>query len=1210
MKKKCIFLFFILVSFFIIQGMNYQCDAATTVTSGNYQYEEQTDGTIKLIRYTDRTATQVAIPTAVDGKTVTALGSYLFYPTETQKPAVVKATVPKTVTTIDPLAFVGCPALEQIIVDSANTKFTAVNGILFSKDKTQLLHYPEGKSGTSYTIPTTTKIIGEDSFMDNQFLQTITIPSSVTQIQDWAFARAKLTSINIPTSVTKIGNGICSEMPELKTAVFSAKVSDLEYLSFTECSKLESINMSKSTVTGIDARAFFASDSLKSVVFPPNIKTISVYAFMGCNNLTSVVIPSTVTKIDADAFAAGCKLDISKTSLTKLSNGSYAEVVNISVDATLDYEEAYKVLDLVNAERAKVGASALKMDKKLLEAAMQRAAEISVYFEHTRPNGLRDSSLLSGVSYTMEGENIAGSYANAESVMNGWMNSSGHKANILRAEFNNIGIGCVIVNGRRSWVQTFTKSTTNTAVTKPSNVDKKVSIQIATDNLNLYFYNTQESVEIGKTHTSKIYQKYIDGSWTQITPINVSDFSWKSSNTSVATIDANGIVKGIKAGTATITATTKEGNVSASYTITVIKPITAITMTQTSITMDYKETKKLAITFTPSDTNMDKTIKWKVSDTWVATIDANGVLTPKRSGKITVTATSSNGKTATCTIDIKAPIETITMAKTLELDTTEDYYLYSKLDPEISPFFTTDSRVITWKSSNKEVVDISNSQPVLVGPGTATLTATTANGKTATCKITAKASISYINIASYYGGEIGIGCIYEPKFKVYPENTTDSKTLTYKSSNPKVATVDSNGRITTLAEGTATITATSVNGKTADYNITVKDKPIEYIYLNNYDGAVDKGKSIQLYLTSYPSYASGTKDVTYTSSDPKIATVDKNGKVTGISKGIVTITATLKNGMKASRKVVVNGGIPEVSYRTHVQNVGWQNYVKNGDMSGTSGKSLRLEGINIKVDAGDYTGGITYRTHVQNIGWQEWKSNDAMSGTSGKGLRLEAIQIKLTGEIANNYDVYYRVHVQNFGWLDWAKNGQSAGSAGYGYRLEGIQIKLVKKGEAAPGSTSKPFIQTYIVYQTHVQNIGWQGLQSDGNISGTSGKSYRLEGIKIYFNNPLYSGDVEYRTHVQNIGWQNYVKNGATAGTSGKGLKLEAIQIRLTGEMAQKYDIYYRVHCQNFGWMGWAKNGEAAGSEGYCYRLEGIQIKLVEKGKPAPGSTENTFKRR
>jgi uncharacterized protein YjdB len=75
-----------------------------------------------------------------------------------------------------------------------------------------------------------------------------------------------------------------------------------------------------------------------------------------------------------------------------------------------------------------------------------------------------------------------------------------------------------------------------------------------------------------------------------------------------------------------------------------------------------------------------------------------------------------------------------------------------------------------------------------------------------------------------------------------------------------------------------------------------------------------------------------------------------------------------------------------------------------------------------------------------------------MSGTSGRGLRLEAIQIKLTGEMANQYDVYYRVHAQNFGWLGWAKNGASAGTEGYGYRLEGIQIVLVKKGGSAPAS--------------------------------------------------------------------------------------------------------------------------------------------------------------
>ena len=128
-------------------------------------------------------------------------------------------------------------------------------------------------------------------------------------------------------------------------------------------------------------------------------------------------------------------------------------------------------------------------------------------------------------------------------------------------------------------------------------------------------------------------------------------------------------------------------------------------------------------------------------------------------------------------------------------------------------------------------------------------------------------------------------------------------------------------------------------------------------------------------------------------------------------------------------------------------------------MSGTTGKSKRLEGINIELVGMPYSGGITYRTHVQRIGWQDWRSDGAMAGTSGQALRLEAIDIKLTGEMANHYDVYYRVHIQHFGWTGWAKNGQSCGSAGYAYRLEGIEIRIVPKGGKAPGSTANRFYQ-------------------------------------------------------------------------------------------------------------------------------------------------------
>ena len=302
-----------------------------------------------------------------------------------------------------------------------------------------------------------------------------------------------------------------------------------------------------------------------------------------------------------------------------------------------------------------------------------------------------------------------------------------------------------------------------------------------------------------------------------------------------------------------------------------------------------------------------------------------------------------------------------------------------------------------------------------------------------------------------------------------------------------------------------------------------------------------------------------------------------------------------------------------VKYCTHVQNVGWQDWKYNGETAGTSGQSLRLEGICIEI-LGE-SNAIEYRTHVQNIGWQDWVSDGEMAGTSGLSYRLEAIDIRLTGTMAEQCDVYYRVHAQNIGWMDWAKNGASAGTAGYAYRLEAIEIVLVEKGGAAPGPTTTPFRENTappdpvtddsVKYKTHVQNVGWQDWKRNGETAGTSGQSLRLEGIYIEIDGK--SNAIEYRTHVQNIGWQDWKSDGEMSGTSGLAYRLEAIDIRLTGDMATQYDIYYRVHAQNFGWMGWAKNGASAGTAGYAYRLEAIEIVLVEKGGSAPGSTTTPF---
>ena len=310
-----------------------------------------------------------------------------------------------------------------------------------------------------------------------------------------------------------------------------------------------------------------------------------------------------------------------------------------------------------------------------------------------------------------------------------------------------------------------------------------------------------------------------------------------------------------------------------------------------------------------------------------------------------------------------------------------------------------------------------------------------------------------------------------------------------------------------------------------------------------------------------------------------------------------------------------------VVYRTHCQTYGWFPWVRDGEEGGITGQSKRMEAMNIYLENASVSGSIEYRTHCQTYGWLGWVRDGQLTGTTGQSKRLEAIQIRLTGDMAKAFDVYYRVHCQTFGWMGWAKNGEPSGSAGYSKRLEAIEIQLVAKGGPAPGSTANAYVSAYgdaaevgaagntlVEYCTHVQTYGWQDYVSDGQMSGTSGESKRLEGIRIRLANQKYSGNIQYRTHVQTYGWQDFVQNGAMSGTEGESKRLEAIEIRLTGKMAEQYDVYYRVHCQTFGWMGWAKNGEPAGTAGYSKRLEGIEIRLVSKGSAAPGSTADAYR--
>lgn len=142
---------------------------------------------------------------------------------------------------------------------------------------------------------------------------------------------------------------------------------------------------------------------------------------------------------------------------------------------------------------------------------------------------------------------------------------------------------------------------------------------------------------------------------------------------------------------------------------------------------------------------------------------------------------------------------------------------------------------------------------------------------------------------------------------------------------------------------------------------------------------------------------------------------------------------------------------------SHLKDIGDTKKASIENIIGTTGQSRRMEALTLQIEnSGNdmIQGGIQYSTHIQNIGWQDWKQNGQLSGTKGRSLQIEAVQIKLTGELSKYYDIYYRTHVKNLGWLGWAKNGQAAGTSKMSYQMEALQIRLVLKGKAAPGSNA------------------------------------------------------------------------------------------------------------------------------------------------------------
>ncbi len=324
------------------------------------------------------------------------------------------------------------------------------------------------------------------------------------------------------------------------------------------------------------------------------------------------------------------------------------------------------------------------------------------------------------------------------------------------------------------------------------------------------------------------------------------------------------------------------------------------------ISLEEGKTATLVATVTP---NENQAVQWLTSDSKVATV-SNGTVTAVKAGTATVTAKVGTAE-ATCKVTVtpkqeQKPAEIAVTGITLDAASiTLDKGKTRTLTATVAPANTA-NKTVTWTTSDAKVATVSNGTVTAVDKGTATITAK-AGDKTAACTVTVNAPQTENKVPAKKV-TLSSKKVYVVKGKsvtvqatVTPSNTTDK--VTWSTSNKKIATVK-NGKITAKKKGTATITA-KAGSKKATVKVTVASKATKStkVTLNKKKATLKVKKTLTLKATMKP--AKSTDTLKWSSSNKKVAKVDKFGKVTAVKKGTATITVKTSSGKKATCKITV-----------------------------------------------------------------------------------------------------------------------------------------------------------------------------------------------------------------------------------------------------------------------------------------------------------------
>ena len=738
---------------------------------------------------------------------------------------------------------------------------------------------------TSISLPSGITELKGGCFRDCSSLTSISLPSGITELGAYCFSGcSNLTSISLPSGITSLAGFCFQDCSSLTSVSLPSGITELGAYCFSGCSNLTSVSL-PSGITSLGYGCFEGCSSLASVSLPSGITSLGYRCFWDCSSLTSIELPSGITSLGESCFSLCSNLKsmlclaVEPPSCTKSVVNSTMRLY-VPKESVENYKQSdawgrakgiYPLYPTISVSLAKeVSVNKAKPTKLEYTILPENAGTKELEWSSENPevatvdaNGVVTGKKLGKTiitAKTKDGTDITVSTTLTVLPLVETMAFAESSVSIVKTEDKTIKLTLEPVEADKHMVWTSSDESVATVV----------------QNMNAV-YPLEAIVVAHKVGKATIKAEAQDGSGmsatceVEVTPLMASDLSlqtasvvrtiptqleakvspadadnkklkWTSLTPDVATITEDGMMTGLKMGTAKVKAETTDGsNLSCVFEVQVTGlPVSTISLPAES-SIVKTESMKLEYSILPLASDNQK-LKWSSNATYIASVDENtGVITAHKVGDaiITATATDGSGISASTTIRVTPlKVSQIEMPKEISLLHTLSKQIEVNIAPELA-----DNKTLKWTSDNEDVATVTQEGVVKglkVGKANITVMATDGSGVSATCKVTVKPVVIDLSTKTI---NLRKGESYaEQIVNVLPENY-DHNEVVWTSADNSIASINSEGVITAVKPGITTIKYSLGNdsGITAECKVIVYDENV--VYVGGIYYIIDKQKS-------------------------------------------------------------------------------------------------------------------------------------------------------------------------------------------------------------------------------------------------------------------------------------------------------------------------------------------------------------------------------